>query len=543
FVIDTHAPEVISVSSTTTDGWYKASVIIPIVVNFSENVTVSGTPTLILDVVGGYTVNYTSGSGSAALIFNYTVQDSHDCADLDYQSSASLSLNGGVINDLGRNDADLSLPPPGADSSLGGTRDIILDTQAPSALAAFVYDSTGADIDSTSSIDSLSANWGGFTESVSGIALYEYAIGTTRGDTDVVSWTSNDTTAAVTAKGLQLTHKRHYYFSVRATDGAGNTSDSVASDGVRIVDKPRLTVNVVQNSVISEYVQIFVIDTLAMADSIRIYMDSLRVSVTRIIDTSFAYVGTHKYTRSGPHSLEVTGFSGWGDTTRTSSLALALAKQSQPWVAASTDQLFKTVGSPGSVSGDRYLLVVDSTLMGLSAVRGRSYRLGDGQLTFDQPVQVSMHRVLSESDLEEAQAIYILRPNGSWQELPSVYEGDLVTTWTDRAGTFRLGPRTIIVPQVTSLHQNYPNPFNPTTHIVFDLGFQDGPMQQARVVIYNLLGQEVLTLFNGEASTGRYEFIWNGVDARGIVVASGVYFVHLSTNTGHHMTRKMLLVR
>ncbi len=540
FVIDTHAPSVMSVSSSTTDGWYKAGVVIPIRVAFSERVTVSGTPTLTLDVVDGYAVNYTSGSGNAALVFNYTVQDSHDCADLDYQSSTSLSLNGGVINDLGRNGADLSLPSPGADSSLGGTKDLILDTQAPSVLTVVVYDGPAADIDSTSSTDSLAAHWTGFSDPVAGIALYEYAIGTTRDSSDVVDWTSNGTDTLVTVKGLQLTYKRRYYVSVRATDGAGNVSDSVSSDGVRIVDRPRLTVNVVQNSVISEYVQIFVIDTLAMSDSIGIVMDSLRVSVTGI-DT-FAYVGTHKYTRSGPHSLEVIGFSGWGDTTRTSSLAMALAKQGQPWVATSVDQRFTTAGSPGSVSSDRYLLVVDSTLMGLSAVPGGAYRLGDGQFTFNQPVRVSMRRGLNEAG-REAQAIYVLRSNGGWEELPSVDEGELVTSWTNRAGTFRLGRRTIIVPQATSLHQNYPNPFNPTTRIVFDLGFQDGPRQHARVVIYNLLGQEVLTLYDGEASTGRYELTWQGVDARGLAVASGVYFVRLSTSTGHQMTKKMLLIR
>jgi len=418
---------------------------------------------------------------------------------------------------------------------------VTYDTLAPTIGSVVVYDGPAADIDSTSSTDSLTAHWGGFSDPVAGIALYEYAVGSTRGDTDIVSWTGVGTDTLVTAGSLSLVHKRRYYISVRATDGAGNVSDSVSTDGVRIVDRPRLTVSVVQNSVISEYVQILVNDTLAMADSIRIDIDNVLVSVTEI-DT-FAYIGTHKLAGDSTYSLVVTGFSGWANDTSTSSLAMALAKQGQPWVAASVDQRFKTAGSPGSVSGDRYLLVVDSTLMGLSAVHGGAYRLGDGQFTFDQPVRVSMHRGMSEGGQEEAQAIYVLRSNGRWEELSSVDEGELVITWTNRAGTFRLGRRTIIVPQITSLHQNYPNPFNPTTRIVFDLGFQDGPRQHARVVIYNLLGREVLTLYDGETSTGRYELTWQGMDARGLAVASGVYFVRLSTSTGHQMTKKMLLVR
>jgi len=418
---------------------------------------------------------------------------------------------------------------------------VTYDTLAPGIGSVIVYDGPAADIDSTSSMDTLTAHYSGFSEPTSGIALYEYAIGTTRDSSDVVDWTSNGKDTLVTVKGLQLVHKRWYYFSVRATDGAGNVSDTVSSDGVKIVDKPRLTANLVQNSVISEYVQIFVNDTLGMADSIRVVMDSLRVSVTEI-DT-FAYVGTHKLVGSGPHRLEVTGFRGWGDTTRTSSLAMTLAKQGQPWVATSVDQRFTTAGAPGSVSEDRYLLVVDSTLMGLSAVRGGAYRLGDGQFSFNQPVRVSLRPGMNKNGRGETQAIYILRSNGRWEELPSVDEGELVTTWANGTGTFRLGRRTIIVPQITSLHQNYPNPFNPTTRIVYDLGFQEGPRQHARVVIYNLLGQEVLTLYDGEVSTGRYELTWRGVDARGLAAASGVYFVRLSTSAGHQITRKMLLVR
>ena len=63
-------------------------------------------------------------------------------------------------------------------------------------------------------------------------------------------------------------------------------------------------------------------------------------------------------------------------------------------------------------------------------------------------------------------------------------------------GYFRLGPKTIIVPGETNLHQNYPNPFNPTTTIIYDVGFNEGPYQRVNVAVYNLLGQHVRTLIN-----------------------------------------------
>jgi hypothetical protein len=144
---------------------------------------------------------------------------------------------------------------------------------------------------------------------------------------------------------------------------------------------------------------------------------------------------------------------------------------------------------------------------------------------------------------KKAQAVYRLAPGGGWEELPTVDEGNMVVAWSKRAGNFRLGPRTIFVPQTTSLHHNYPNPFNPSTRIVFDLGFQEGPEQRASVIIYNLLGQEVRTLHNGVTQAGRYELVWRGIDRRGANVASGVYFVRLSTGAGHVEIKKMLLVR
>ena len=157
-------------------------------------------------------------------------------------------------------------------------------------------------------------------------------------------------------------------------------------------------------------------------------------------------------------------------------------------------------------------------------------------------MKIYLRRSGSKDD-DSGQAIYILEPGNRWQELLSVDEGDRVVAWTLRTGEFRRGPRTIIVPLTTSLQANYPNPFNPETHIVFDLGLLDGPDQQARVVIYNLLGQRIATLVNGVLPSGQYDIVWNGRDQRGRAVASGIYFVRLETSSGRNFTHKMVLVR
>jgi hypothetical protein len=87
------------------NGDLNAGKVVTLTVNFSAPVTVSaaGAPTLALNDGGSAT--YISGSGSAALTFNYTVAAGQNTSDLVI---SSLSLNGATIQDGAGNDADLS---------------------------------------------------------------------------------------------------------------------------------------------------------------------------------------------------------------------------------------------------------------------------------------------------------------------------------------------------------------------------------------------------------------------------------------------------
>jgi len=79
------------------------------------------------------------------------------------------------------------------------------------------------------------------------------------------------------------------------------------------------------------------------------------------------------------------------------------------------------------------------------------------------------------------------------------------------------------MPTEFALDQNYPNPFNPTTTIRVSL-------PQAAVVtlkVYNLLGQEVASLLEGEKNAGYVTTIWNGRDQYGNAVASGMYIYRM----------------
>lgn len=86
---------------------------------------------------------------------------------------------------------------------------------------------------------------------------------------------------------------------------------------------------------------------------------------------------------------------------------------------------------------------------------------------------------------------------------------------------------------------NSPNPFNPQTTIVYNVA----EASRIRLIVYNLLGQEIIRLVDQVQSTGQYETRWNGTNKQGLPVASGTYIYRLTSATGQSATRRMTLVK
>jgi hypothetical protein len=85
---------------------------------------------------------------------------------------------------------------------------------------------------------------------------------------------------------------------------------------------------------------------------------------------------------------------------------------------------------------------------------------------------------------------------------------------------------------------NWPNPSNPATTIRFD-PVQDGP---AVLAVYDMSGALVRTLLCGHVLGTPQQVIWNGTDALGRVVPSGVYVCRLDNSAGT-ASRKLTLLR
>ncbi len=83
---------------------------------------------------------------------------------------------------------------------------------------------------------------------------------------------------------------------------------------------------------------------------------------------------------------------------------------------------------------------------------------------------------------------------------------------------------------------NYPNPFNPSTTIEFSIP----KTQLVSVVIYDVLGRQIKSLFNSELTSGKHDVVWDGKNNIGETVNSGVYFYTVKTSN-KLLTGKMIL--
>jgi len=96
-----------------------------------------------------------------------------------------------------------------------------------------------------------------------------------------------------------------------------------------------------------------------------------------------------------------------------------------------------------------------------------------------------------------------------------------------------------LIPTEFKLGKNFPNPFNPSTTIPVSLPEES----DLSLKVYNVLGQEIKTIFNGTRDTGKHYFRWDGTNYLNQQVAAGIYLYRLNTDKGHTFVGKMVLVK
>jgi len=99
--------------------------------------------------------------------------------------------------------------------------------------------------------------------------------------------------------------------------------------------------------------------------------------------------------------------------------------------------------------------------------------------------------------------------------------------------TLAIAPSVSTLPDKFHLGQNYPNPFNSETVIPFRLT----QATTAKIIIYNLKGEQVDLIFQGDYPPGSYQVVWNSQ-----TFSSGLYFYKLATSFGSS-THKLLVIK
>jgi hypothetical protein len=101
--------------------------------------------------------------------------------------------------------------------------------------------------------------------------------------------------------------------------------------------------------------------------------------------------------------------------------------------------------------------------------------------------------------------------------------------WSTTTGINQI---TSLIPDKYNLYQNYPNPFNPVTNIKFDIIKSNN----VKVIVYDMLGKEVIVLLNEVLQPGSYK-----VDFDGSRLSSGIYYFKIVTNDFTDIKKMTLL--
>jgi hypothetical protein len=146
------------------------------------------------------------------------------------------------------------------------------------------------------------------------------------------------------------------------------------------------------------------------------------------------------------------------------------------------------------------------------------------------------------SDIEETTYLVEGRPSGAYfywvrgfdQEESNGYWSGIRAVNVDVSTEVASGN----VPARTALGASVPNPFNPTTTIHFSLA-ERAPVQLA---IYDISGRLIRVLASGARDAGNHVVVWDGTNAEGRAVASGIYLYRMSA-PGFDDTKKLVLMR
>jgi hypothetical protein len=98
------------------------------------------------------------------------------------------------------------------------------------------------------------------------------------------------------------------------------------------------------------------------------------------------------------------------------------------------------------------------------------------------------------------------------------------------------------VPETPQLLPSFPNPFDTKKYSKTTFRFELHEATRVKLQIFDVLGNLVVTMINGERQAGTQKIAWNGYDRRGLPVRTGIYFYRLQT-ASQTINRKLVVYR
>ena len=167
----------------------------------------------------------------------------------------------------------------------------------------------------------------------------------------------------------------------------------------------------------------------------------------------------------------------------------------------------------------------------------RSIPQENATLTFSDIKQIPAHFEVYLLDVSRARSIN-LRENSLYSFIP-VGELTKFSVVVGDEAAVKEQLNSVSLPRQFSLGHNYPNPFNPTTIIPVAVPVTS----EITLKIYDILGKEVKTVYQGPIDAGHHLMSWNGRNETGNAVTTGIYLYRLTTAKGVTLLGKMILMK
>ena len=519
-----------------------------------------------------WTASSDAGSGIAA--YYYAIGTSQGSADVvDWTSAgtaqsvtrSALSLTQGQTYYFGVK----AVNGVGLYSNATWSNGILVNANAPEDIP-YVNDGLSADKAYVSSTGGLAANWG-TTNFIGGtISSYYYAIGTTRGGTNVVGWTNNALATSVTRTGLSLSEGTTYYFAVIAYNNLGNPSATATSDG-QLVDITSPTAQVILTSpqpagngvltgrlALSEHGV-----RIASAPALSFNApggQNVPLTLSYLTGSTWTFTGyVDSYVSSGAATFSYSARDLAGNTGSVITLGggftiSALVDATAGAYFANSDTM--TVSLPAGAYSGTMRVTITTVAASVTAAADaaassrkpayldlvREFRaftpIGGGITSFAQPVTLTMAYPDADSDgridgelIDEGLAhIYYLDPlKNEWTPVPGCTRDTAANTVSGQVSHFSVYSLRALTPSQAQMSlKAYPNPC-PFAERALTIAGIPISASSVKVYIYNTAGELVHTLSQGDGVSALNEVSWNGRLKNGSRAATGVYLYLVKT--------------